>query len=137
MSSIEHPISELDALKIVKVMKTFGSENLTSTPQITLNLANRIDKVYIVIRFYAYVQNRPPVWTRVTGYECPILILSYKLVHTAKRSCYFSDENVRVISLSKGTIQYNEFINMSQIRIFNVNLQSSEKNVITRLLKKY
>ena len=32
-------------------------------------------------------------------------------------------------------IQYNKFINMSQIRIFSVNLQSPEENLITILLK--
>ena len=59
----------------------------------------------------------------MTGYECPILILSYKLVHKVKRSCYFSNKNVQLISRPSGTIHYNKF-NMSQIRIFNINLQS-------------
>ena len=39
--------------------------------------------------------------------------------------------------VTHNTIQYDKFINVSQIGIFNVNLQSPDENIITVLLKNY
>ena len=39
--------------------------------------------------------------------------------------------------VTHNTIQYDKFINVSQIGIFSVNLQSPDENIITVLLKNY